>query len=274
MRNLFDFIIKHSHVFLFFILEIVCIIFLYQTSSYRKWAIHTATKEISGPVLKFRAVYREYMHLKSINEQLLKENSNLINTAYNSEISMSPVQMFNDTNGMPVFDYFAANVIENTTHKQSNYIVLDRGSKDSVKVDMGVITHDGIVGIVKDVSPNFCIVLSVLHKDFSISAKLATNDISGILVWNGQNHTKAQLKNISSIENIKIGDTLLTQHSLIFPENYPIGTVFNIDNQSKGGYYTLDVLLSEKLDRTNKVWIIKNNYYRELTELKEKVADE
>ena len=57
---------------------------------------------------------------------------------------------FNDTANNPVFEYVPANVIENTTHKQSNYIILDKGGKDSIAIDMGVITARGIVGIVKD----------------------------------------------------------------------------------------------------------------------------
>lgn len=274
MRNLFDFIVKNSYVFLFILLEIICFVFIYQSGSYRKWVMNSASKEISGPILEMRASYREYINLKNINELLISENKDLIHTAYNLSLSYSPAHIFNDTANNPVFEYVPANVIENTTHKQSNYIILDKGEKDSIAIDMGVITARGIVGIVKDVSPHFCIVLSLLHKEFSISAKLKRNDVAGILIWDGINHSKAKLKNISSIENLKVGDTVVTQHSLIFPENYPIGTVSKINQQVKGGYFALDILLFEQLSKMSKVWIIKNNYAHELSTLKEKVDNE
>ena len=70
MRNLFDFILKNAHVFLFITLEIICIFFVYQSSSYRQWVINSSSKEISGPFLKARATYKEYIHLKKINENL------------------------------------------------------------------------------------------------------------------------------------------------------------------------------------------------------------
>lgn len=46
MRNLFDFIVKNSYVFLFILLEIICFVFIYQSGSYRKWVMNSASKEI------------------------------------------------------------------------------------------------------------------------------------------------------------------------------------------------------------------------------------
>jgi len=274
MRNLYDFIIKYIHVFLFVFLEIICIVFIYQSGSYREWVINATTKEITGPFLKVRSTYREYIHLQKINENLLDENRRLLRDAYNRELQLSQTVTVTDSLAKPMFEYLRANVIENTTNLQSNYIILDKGTKDGITADMGVISPLGIVGIVKDVSRNYCIVLSLLHKEFIISAKVAKNNVAGILIWNGKNHAKAQLKNISTVEDIHSRDTVVVQHSLIFPENYPIGTILKIDQHVKGGYFELDISLFEKMDRLNKVWIIKNNYAAELTELKDKDAHE
>mgnify|MGYP001045997425 CR=1 FL=1 len=274
MRNLYDFIVKNIHVFLFILLTIVGLFFIYNSSSYRQWAINSMTKEMIGPFLKLRSTYIEYIHLKEINAKLLNENRKLLHKAYNQDFSVSTEFTYKDTSRKPIFDYITASVIENTIHLQNNYIILDRGRKDSVFPDMGVISNLGIVGIVKDVSPNYCIVLSVLYKEFSLSAKLLKNNVAGILLWDGMNHAIAQLKNITTVENIVEGDTVVVQHSLIFPTNYPIGTVANINQQVKGGYYVLDIQLFEKMDRINKVWIIKNNYADELTKLKKMGEDE
>ncbi len=274
MRNLYEFIIKYIHVFLFISLEITCFVFIYKSSSYRQWAFNVSSKEITGPVLKLRSTYREYIQLKKINENLLEENRKLLCVSYNRELQLLQTITVLDSTAKPMYEYQKADVVENTINLQHNYIVLDKGKKDGITADMGVISPLGIVGVVKDVSHNYSIVLSVLHKNFSISAKVNTSNVSGILVWNGKNHTKAQLKHISSIDNIQIGDTVSIQHSLIFPESYPIGTVDYINKQVKGGYFELDVVLFEKMDRINKVWIVKNNYTAEITKLKNSVEDE
>ena len=86
MRNLFDFIVKNAHVFLFIALEIICILFIYQSSSYRQWVINSSSKEISGPFLKARATYKEYIHLKKINENLQDQNRILISQVYNHQL--------------------------------------------------------------------------------------------------------------------------------------------------------------------------------------------
>ncbi len=274
MRNLYDFILKNIHVFLFILLEIISLFFIYKSSSYHQWTINAMSKEIVGPFLKGRNTYIEYIHLKEINERLLNENRDLLYRVYNQKFNAVGDVGFKNALDFPLFDYMKANVIENTIHLQNNYIILDKGIKDSVLPDMGIISELGIVGIVKDVSYNYCIVLSLLHQKFSMSAKLLNNNVSGILTWNGINHTIVQLKNISTIEDIAIGDTVVVQHSLIFPENYPIGTVSYIHQQVKSGYYKLDVRLFETMDRVNNVWIVKNNYAEELTKLKKSVEDE
>lgn len=105
MRNLLVFILKNSHVFLFVFLEILCFAFIYQSGSYRQWVMNTASKEISGPILQFRAGYREYVHLKKINAQLMDENQRLIHEAYNRTLTFSPLYLSVDSNRMPVFEY-------------------------------------------------------------------------------------------------------------------------------------------------------------------------
>ena len=82
----------------------------------------------------------------------------------------------------------------------------------------------------------------------------------GVLYWDGRNHRRAILRNVSSLDQIKVGDTLVTHHSLIFPPDYPVGTVSKIRKEVEDGFYTLEVRLSNHFDRMTQVWIVQNNY--------------
>jgi rod shape-determining protein MreC len=170
-----------------------------------------------------------------------------------------------------LFSFHSAKVIENTMNKRNNYIVLDKGYADGIRENMGVVSPEGVVGIIKEVSPNFSVVLSVLHSQFSIISKIKSSNVSGVLTWNGENVRYAQVKNLAHIENIKVSDTIMTQHSLIFPPDYPIGVVSSIYPETSGGYFVLNVRLLAPFESLSNVYIIEQNYSEELNNLMERI---
>ena len=94
---------------------------------------------------------------------------------------------------------------------------------------MGVITGKGVVGIVKDVSEHYCSVMSLLHKDFSVSARFRKNAYFGPLTWNGENSLNATLSDIPKHVALVKGDTLETNSSSqLYPEGVLIGSVDEI----------------------------------------------
>ncbi len=70
-------------------------------------------------------------------------------------------------------------------YKQYNYITLDKGKKQGVFRDMGVISDQGLVGIVLESSKNFSTVIPVINRDFRLSVKIKSNNYAGILQWDG-----------------------------------------------------------------------------------------
>jgi len=77
-------------------------------------------------------------------------------------------------------------VIKNSFVEPNNYITINRGSRDSVFQDMGVITSFGILGIVEKSSANFASVQSVLNSKSNINAKILHTDYFGSLTWNDE----------------------------------------------------------------------------------------
>jgi len=269
MRNLYIFIIKTIHFSLFLLLTGVCVSLIYKSSNYKQWRLNALSKEVAAPLSSVQNKYFEFLHLKTDNRMLLEQNKTLLNEQFNHKIEKSEERMFERDTTL-LFSYYTAKIIESTVNKRNNYITLDKGSKGGVEVDMGVVSPQGVVGIVKDVSPNFSIVLSLLHSQFQIFAKLKNSDVTGMLTWDGDNPKYAQIGNIANIETVKIGDTVVTQHSLIFPADYPIGIISSISDKKTGGYFILIAKTLHSFEKMGDVFLIKQNYGEELQGLKAK----
>lgn len=270
MKNLIEFLRRYAAVFLFVALEVVSIVLISSSSAYKQWNGSRVTREIFGPLLRQRANVASYLHLRKDNETMQEFQRELFRKAYNVDMDgQDVVDVYLDSMNAPLFEYSVANVLENTTSLPDNYLILDKGSSDGIQPGLGVVSDQGVVGVVKDVSPNFCTVMSVLHSKFNLSVILKDGVVTGVLYWDGRSHRKAIVRNVSSLDQIKPGDTLLTHHSLIFPSSYPVGTVYKVRKEVEDGFYTLEVRLGNRFDRMRKVWIVRNNYYEELKTLRD-----
>jgi cell shape-determining protein MreC len=79
----------------------------------------------------------------------------------------------------------------------------------------------------------------------------------------------AQINNLANIENVKVFDTIVTQQSLIFPPDYPVGVVSFISPNAEGGFFVLKVRLLVPFNKLRNVFIVEQNYSEELNNLME-----
>jgi rod shape-determining protein MreC len=212
---------------------------------------------------------RDYLNLHQENRKLAEENAML----YNNLTSSYTIKDFrSDSVARRIYRYLPARVINNSVNKQFNYITLDRGSEAGIQADMAVISTDGIVGIVKSVSENYSSVLSVLNRDFTVSAKIRKNGYFGPLTWSGSSSYYATLVDIPHHVKISEGDTIVTSgFGGVFPEGYLIGTIN--DFKLKGGnYYEIKVRLSNDFRKLNYVQVIRNYAKSEIDSLENAVT--
>jgi rod shape-determining protein MreC len=138
--------------------------------------------------------------------------------------------------------------------------------------DMAVISTDGIVGIVKSVSDNYASVLSLLNRDFTVSAKIKKNGYFGPLSWNGNTAEFATLVDIPHHVKISEGDTIITSgFGGVFPEGLMIGIIDHF--RLKGGdYYEIRVRLSNDYRRLNYVQVVQNYAKNEIDSLENQAS--
>ena len=139
---------------------------------------------------------------------------------------------------------------------------------------MGVITDNGIIGIVEQSSDNYSRIISILNKNSKINAQLKKTEHFGSLVWNGKISNVAQLIDIPRLAPLKIGDTIITGgRSTIFPKGIPIGTITSYSLNEDKSYFTVNVLLFNDMTNIGFVNVIENPNAEEIKEI-EKVENE
>lgn len=260
MRNLVVFIWRNNFFFLFLLLEAACIYFLVKDNVYHRASILNSTNRVAGTIYEANASIRQYLHLNETNEQLARENAYLHNRSMESYMKV-PVGEYRvkDTIYKQQYVYYYAKVVNNSTNQQNNYLTLNKGSKQGIKPDMAVITSNGVVGVVQNVSDNFSSVMSVLHSDTKISSRLKKDGSYGPLSWEGDDYRYATLNDIPTHARMKPGDTVVTTaYSVTFPEGIMVGTVEDFERRPGSPFYSVKVKLSADFKKLDYVYVVGN----------------
>lgn len=217
---------------------------------------------------------RYYFSLKETNRQLAEENVRLVKELEQFKLSAATiVEDSTISDKIPEYSYTLAKVVRNSTDKMHNYIIIDKGSIDGIKEDMGVITPKGIVGYVHSVGKHYSMVVSFLNIDNSVSAIIKSNGTFGPLRWNGRHRDKALLHEIPLHTVITPGDTIVTSgYSSTYPAGIPIGTIES-SRLIDGINYDVTVNLFLDYSSLHFVYIADNVYTEELNELNESGED-
>ena len=153
-------------------------------------------------------------------------------------------------------------------------MTLNKGSKNGVKHGMGVITNEGVIGIVHSVSENYALVISLLHNKSATGIFLKKNMHTGILTWNGFDYRTATISDLPIHIPLNIGDTIITNsYSNIYPEGINIGTIASFLKNDNDGFYTINVNLFEDFNNLRYVYVIHSMQSNEQLLIEKKILD-
>ena len=267
MRNLFLFIWKNNYFFLFFILQTLSIFLLIQNNNYQRASFVNSSNAVTGSIYEMYSAVTDYFNLKQENEKLAKENAELRNKSTASLVDYSIKYVtINDSAYRQQYKFIMAKVVNNSVNRRNNYLTLNRGKMQGISRDMAVICPQGIVGVVKDVSENYCTVMSVLHKNAVIPITIKKFGEPGNLNWDGTDNTVGTISFVPSHLNITKGDTIVTSHlSAFFPEGILVGTIEGYHIVSGNTFYTLHVKFSTNFHMLKHVYIVNNIFKQEQT---------
>lgn len=282
MRNLLNFIIRSSHWLIAIALIVFSFYLVFSHNSYQRSVYLTSANAVVGQMYKLSNNVVSFFHLRENNQQLLVQNAQL-----QSEIQTLKLQIENamsdsvevnafafDSIQSSQFNFIPAEVVNLSFSSVNNFITLNKGFAHGVKRDMGVISQNGIVGVVFNVSEHFSVVIPVINPKFRLSGKLKNSENYGSISWSGKSIRQAQLQELPKHEKFTEGDTVLTSFSRIFPKDLIIGFVTEQGSSSDDNFNTFDVELATNFYTLQNVLIIEDRFFDEQNQLEQSLEQQ
>jgi rod shape-determining protein MreC len=272
MRNLLLILWKNHVLILFLLLETWAGYLVIRNNDFHNAGFINSANAAAASVLNTVNAVTGYFNLREENSRMAEEIARLRSmipaSSYDNHVSLYKVL---DTLQGRQYIYIDAKVISSTVHRRNNYLTLNRGSLHGVKPEMGVVSGNGIVGIVKDVSDHFCSVMSVLHKNFHTSVGLKNSNYFGYLEWDAYDPRRGNVLNFPSHVKLAPGDTLFTTlASSIFPDKVPVGVIEKAEIQPGEKFQTVAVRFTADYYNLSYVYIVNNLMKEEQEQLEDR----
>lgn len=129
----------------------------------------------------------------------------------------------------------AANVIGRSLDRLGGSMTIDKGLAEGVEPGRAVLTPEGLVGRVERATIHQARILTLLHHDCAVAARVERSRVDGVLQWEYGTQPTLNLLYVSSQEDVKVGDLVVTSGlGGIFPLGIRIGAVSKIGLEANG----------------------------------------
>jgi rod shape-determining protein MreC len=269
MRNLLALLYKYYGVIVFLVLQFFCLSALFNFNTFHRLVYHKLFFQATGKFYSFQNDVTEYITLKEENEALNKENAELRKLVKNSYSDVPNTFYFNnDTLHQQQYEYIPAKIVNSTTTKQHNYFTLNIGSNSGITEGMGVISSNGIVGIISRANEQFSLVLPLLNLRFTASVEVKETGHFGLLKWDGKSPYHIDVLDIAKHAPVEVGHTLITRGSSgIYPAGIEIGTINEAEVELGGNYLNIKTELATNFNKLKHVYVVRNLLKEELKEI-------
>jgi rod shape-determining protein MreC len=275
MKNLLDFLAKYYHWLLFVLLEVASVVLLFQYNSYQGSVWFSTANAVVGKLYEWRSDVESFFSLKKVNEELSLRNFYLerqvheLATAYGDLTKDTTALERNGLKFLQQYQLVPAKVVANSVNRKDNLMTINKGSKDGVKVDMGVVCGSGVVGVVYLVSDNYSVVIPALNSESSrISCAIRGRGYFGYLHWTGGDASRAYVEDIPRHAQFHRGEWVVTSgYSSIFPPGVMVGQIEKVFNSPDGLSYRLQVKLATDFGNLRDVFVINDESVMEQSRL-------
>lgn len=280
MHNIFLFIRRYFNFLLFLLLQAISIYFIVHTSKYHEAAFGNFTNQFTGKINDRYSNIENYFQLKKTNDSLVRANEVLYNKLkMDFELPDTVTKTVIDSIRIDSllkfrkFTYLNARVAANSVTAQNNFIVLSRGRTGKFRKGMGIVDpNNAVVGIITEVSDDYSVAMSILHKDSRISAKLLKTGETGTLNWDGKEPNIITLSGIAKGVKISKGDSIITSgFSTTFPKGMMIGRVEGVYTEPSSNNIKITIRSSANFYNLQYVYAIDNAQEEPINKLLDKV---
>lgn len=273
-NNLIDFIRKYCYIFLFILFESISMILLFRFNSYQGSVWFSAANSVAAGINSTYSNVMNFFNLEQINQELTAQNIALQRET--EHLRQSLITATKDTTiteklmreKLVGYNMVPATVVSNSAERSNNYLVIDRGEKDGIRPEMGVVGGGGVVGIIYLTGPHHSLVIPVTNRKSSISCRVRGQNYFGYLQWDGSSMLSAYVDDVPRYAKVKVGQAIETSgYSAVFPPGIFVGRVRTIRNSTDGQSYRLDVTLGTNFANLRDVLVVTTPYKAEIDTL-------
>mgnify|MGYP002633364206 FL=1 len=275
MRNLIAFFQRFRVFLVFLVLQIIALGSFFSWMSYPRTKFFNTSSVITGGILSWKHEVTKYLTLSDANERLQKDIIALRKEMPESYINIdTKTSLINDTLYEQAFRYIPATVINSSQQHKNNYFTIDAGRLKGISPKMGVVSSDGVVGIVYDVSDHFAVVKSILTENINFSAYIEGSTAFGILKYLDNDPRRVSLTGISNDITLKRGSLVKTRGSSgYFPKGLTIGKIDVMEPVEGKPLWDIKIRLSQDMRKVHHVFVVENILGEELEKLQGKVNE-
>ena len=271
MKNLWLFLVRYNAFFWFILFFVVSIALVVNNNNYQKSSFLNSSNFAIGSFYSKVNSWKDYVNLIDANKELLDENA-ILRHQLQTYLSKDTIvnENFVDNIDKDRFSFVVASVVNNSVNHRNNYITINKGTKDGIEKDMGVITSNGVVGTVMNVSPNFSTIKSLLHTETKISVSIDSSSTAfGSLVWGDNKESRfAMVRDIPNHVKLYVGQPIYTSgYSTKFPKGIKVGHIVQTDIVTGGSFKDVRILLTTKFENLTHVYVVKDKLAAEKTQL-------
>ena len=186
--------------------------------------LNRATLTLTGGVSDFAQLQSLQARNADLEDALARYQAELIELREIASDYERLAQLLDYTSTAANQEFVTADVINIDQTGLRRSITINRGTRDGIAIGMPVVTDQGLVGRVLDISANAARVLLITDRDSAVSARLQTSRVEGSL--RGQLSGNLRLTMVPPGDSVAVGDLVLTSGlGGNFPADIVIGVV-------------------------------------------------
>jgi rod shape-determining protein MreC len=279
MQRLLAFLRAFGSILYLLLLQVVGLVLLVQYNQRHGVVFEGTSLAVSGRVQAVRSRMQSHFSREEQNQLLQAENRQLHQQmddlqrqlkTYQYRPPYLPGKAPLPDSLIPAIDYtyIPCRAIDSRTEGEFNYITLNVGRKHGVRPEMGVVSLGGVAGMVVSVSEHFSRAISLLNRDFRLSARLRKKGVYGSFTWTGGSPRYGLLEHIPLHFAPQPGDTVeASGYSTLFPEGTLVGVIEKVNPNEQTGFHEIAVKLGTDFYRLDYLYLIDPAHKPELDSL-------
>ena len=212
-----------------------------------------------------KSFYANFLNREEIisqNQRLKEENLNLksqMQQIYRLESENKRLYELIDSKPKTENTYLFADIVSTSKILNKHQILINRGSRDGVKLGSSIVNAEGIVGHVIRDQIFASEVLLISDLEHAIPVEIVRTGLRSIAIGTGE-FNKLRINTLPTNSNLQKDDIIITSGlGDRYPEGFPVGTITEISREVGNPFLEIEILPFANLKTINEVWVIQTN---------------